>query len=151
MISKVETRLLRPFIIPTTALNMLTPSNGNNFRVTGLLCGEFTGHRWIPRTKAGDAELWSFLWSAPEPTVQCIMETPVIWDAIAFIMTSLKWIGSISSSAMAAIYYGQENELELHNERKILPTTTAGERYDYRPTDGNILEGMIYNVIIHDE
>ena len=22
------------------------------------LCGEFTGHRWIPRTKASDAELW---------------------------------------------------------------------------------------------
>ena len=30
------------------------------------LCGEFTGHRWIPRTKASDAELWCFLWSAPE-------------------------------------------------------------------------------------
>ena len=27
-------------------------SNGNIFRVTGLLCGEFTGPRWIPRTKA---------------------------------------------------------------------------------------------------
>ena len=23
-----------------------------------------TGHRWIPRTKASDAELWCFLWSA---------------------------------------------------------------------------------------
>ena len=34
---------------------------------------------------------------------------------------------------------------------KISPTTTAGEWYDYRPTDGNILEGMIDNVIIHDE
>ena len=28
------------------------------FRVTGPLCGLFTGHRWIPRTKASDAELW---------------------------------------------------------------------------------------------
>ena len=28
--------------------------------------GDFTGHRWIPLTKASDAELWSFLWSAPE-------------------------------------------------------------------------------------
>ena len=26
---------------------------------------EFTGHRWIPRTKPSDAELWCFLWSAP--------------------------------------------------------------------------------------
>ena len=28
--------------------------------VIGHLCGEFTGHRWIPLTKASDAELWSF-------------------------------------------------------------------------------------------
>ena len=31
------------------------------FRVTGPLCGEFTGHRWFPLTKASDAELWCFL------------------------------------------------------------------------------------------
>ena len=45
---------------------MMTSSNGNIFRVTGPLCGEFTGLRWIPRTKASDAELWCFLWSTPE-------------------------------------------------------------------------------------
>ena len=44
---------------------MMTSSNGNIFRVTGPLCGEFTGHLWIPRTKASDVELWCFLWSAP--------------------------------------------------------------------------------------
>ena len=27
---------------------MMTSSNGNIFRVTGHLCGEFTGPRWIP-------------------------------------------------------------------------------------------------------
>ena len=27
---------------------MMKSSNGNIFRVTGLLCGEFTGYRWIP-------------------------------------------------------------------------------------------------------
>ena len=47
-------------------LIMMTSSNGNIFRVTGPLCGEFTGPRWIPRTKASDAELCCFLWSAPE-------------------------------------------------------------------------------------
>ena len=41
-------------------------SNGNIFRVTGHLCLEFTGDRWIPRTKARDMELWCFLWSASE-------------------------------------------------------------------------------------
>ena len=45
------------------SLNMMTSSNGNIFRVNGLLCGEFSGPRWIPRTKASDAELWCFLWS----------------------------------------------------------------------------------------
>ena len=30
------------------------------FRVTGHLCGEFTGRRWIPRTKATEAELCDF-------------------------------------------------------------------------------------------
>ena len=45
---------------------MMTSSNGNIFRVTGHFCGEFTGPRWIPHTKASVAELWSFLWSAPE-------------------------------------------------------------------------------------
>ena len=41
--------------------NMMTSSNGNIFRVTSPLCVEFIGHRWIPRTKASDAELWCFL------------------------------------------------------------------------------------------
>ena len=27
---------------------MMTSSNGDIIRVTGLLCGEFTGHRWFP-------------------------------------------------------------------------------------------------------
>ena len=46
--------------------NMMTSSNGNIFRVTGHFCGEFTGLRWIPLTKASDAELWYFRWSTPE-------------------------------------------------------------------------------------
>ena len=29
----------------------MASSNGNIFRVTGLLCGEFIGHRWIPIKK----------------------------------------------------------------------------------------------------
>ena len=51
-------------------LTMVTSSNGNIFRVTGHLCGEFTGPRWIPRTKASEAELWCFLWSASEWTIE---------------------------------------------------------------------------------
>ena len=43
----------------------MTSSNGNIFRVAGSLCVEFTGYRWIPYTKASDAELSCFIWSAP--------------------------------------------------------------------------------------
>ena len=39
---------------------MMTSSKRNIFRVIGPLCGEFTGHQWIPLTKASDAELWCF-------------------------------------------------------------------------------------------
>ena len=51
---------------PECIYNMITSSNGKIFRVTGHLREEFTGPRWIPRTKASDAELWFFLWSASE-------------------------------------------------------------------------------------
>ena len=50
--------------------HMMMSSNGNIFRVTGPLCGEFTGHWWIPLTKASDAELWCFLWSVAEEMVE---------------------------------------------------------------------------------
>ena len=49
---------------------MMTSSNGNIFRVTDPMCGEFIGQRWIPRTKASDAEVWDFLWSALEYMVE---------------------------------------------------------------------------------
>ena len=51
-----------------TVWHLMTSSNGNIFRVTGLLWGEFTGDRWIPLTKASDVEL--FVLSAPEQTVE---------------------------------------------------------------------------------
>ena len=67
-------------------------SNGNIYRVPGLLWGDSIGHRWIPLTKASDAELWFCLWSAPEQTVELTIETPVIWDVVTLIMTSLWWV-----------------------------------------------------------
>ena len=41
---------------------MITSSHGGVFRITDSLWGESTGHRWIPLTKASDAELWCFHW-----------------------------------------------------------------------------------------
>ena len=63
--------------------DMMTSSNGNISRVTDPLYGKFTGDRWIPLTKASDAELWCFLWS------EWTLVRPVIWDAIALIITWL--------------------------------------------------------------
>ena len=66
-----QTILIYGFIAHThthtcTVLVMMTSSNGNIFRVTGHLCREFTGDRWIPRTKVSDAQLWCFIWYASE-------------------------------------------------------------------------------------
>ena len=68
---------------------MMTSSNGNILRVTGPLWGEFTGHQWIPITKASDAEFWCFLLSAPEQAVESTVMRLVIWDSIVPNMTSL--------------------------------------------------------------
>ena len=57
---------LKHFVCITISLYymfMMTSSNGNIFRVTGHLRGEFTGDRWSPHTKACDAELWWFFLS----------------------------------------------------------------------------------------
>ena len=51
--------------------------------------GESTGDRWIPLTKASNAELWYFLWSEPVQTAEQTIETPVIWEVIVLIKTSL--------------------------------------------------------------
>ena len=72
-----------------THVLMMTPSNGNIFRLTGPLWGEPSGHRWVPLTKASDAELWCFLWSAPEQTVEQTIENLVISDAIALIISDV--------------------------------------------------------------
>ena len=79
----------------------MTSSNGNIFRVTGPLCREFTGHRWIPRTKASDTELWCFFLSAPEKRLsdqsrRRSLETPShpLWRSVmpwTLLVGACKW------------------------------------------------------------
>ena len=63
----------------------MTSSNGNLFRIIGPLWGEFTGHngQWH------GALMFSLIiaWKRAEQTIQ----TPMIWDTIALLMTSLWW------------------------------------------------------------
>ena len=71
--------------------NIMTSSNGNISLVPSPLWGESIVDRWIPLAKPSDAELWRFLWSAPEEALEQTIETPVVWDAMALILTPLQW------------------------------------------------------------
>ena len=62
-LQKIRSHDARP---RATSVNIMTSSNWNIFRVTVPLYREFTGHRWVPPTKAIGVELWCFLWFAPE-------------------------------------------------------------------------------------
>ena len=61
----------------------------NIFRVIGPLWGESTCHRGILLTKASNTEFVCFFWSALKQIFEQTIETPVIWEAIALITTSL--------------------------------------------------------------
>ena len=70
---------------------MMTSWNRNIFRVTGPLCGEFTGDQWSFRTKASDADLLCFLWSTPEWTFEqtagVLRRHRVHYDATVMMLT----------------------------------------------------------------
>ena len=74
---------------------MMTSSNGNIFRVTGPFWGESTGYRWIHLTKASDAELWCFLWSANgwanNRDAGDLRRHRVHYDVTVMVLTSLVW------------------------------------------------------------
>ena len=107
---------------------MVTSSHEKKFCVTGVLWREFTGHRRIPLTKVNDAELWYFLWSAPEQTGEQTIEPPVIWDVIAPIITSPLW--------NVSIYF-----------LLILPLTISGMQFFFPPYDVFAL-GRIWRVLL---
>ena len=86
----LKTKIASFIVIILQSNKIMTSSNGSLFRVTGNLWGEFTGRQWIPLTEANDAELWCFLWSGPEQTVEKTIKTPVIWNAIMLNMRSLQ-------------------------------------------------------------
>ena len=60
----------------------------NQMETVSALLAFCAGNSPITVTKASGAELWCFLWSAPEPTVEQTMETLVIWDATEVIFFS---------------------------------------------------------------
>ena len=81
--------------IPTTKKSQHDVIKWKHFPRYWPFVRESTGHRWIPLTKSRNAEPWYFLRSAPEQAIEQTLETQVIWDAIALIMTSLQWLISV--------------------------------------------------------
>ena len=100
-------------ILPMHLSNiMMTASNGDIFRVTGPLWRESIGQRRVPLTKASDAELWCFLWYAPEQTVKQTIETPVLWYAIALIWRHC------NDGIMVSVHRGHAIECVARNVRR---------------------------------
>ena len=106
----------------------MTPSNGNIFRVTGPLWGEFTDHRWIPLTRASDAELWC--WSALEQNKRSSkslrrrwFETPLpsLWrhSNEAFPCFNI-WLSSISSTSIWLCVFRGEKFYSINCKYLIL-------------------------------
>ena len=87
---RIPTEFPRFLRLYSLAANTHDDVKWKHFRITSPLRGKFNGHGVIPFTKAVDAELWCFLWSAVEQTVEQTVERPVIWDATVLIMTPLQ-------------------------------------------------------------
>ena len=69
----------------------MASSNGNISRVTAPLLGESNGHGWIILTNDVWRGALMFHWSGHEPKFEQKIETPVTWNAVAHIVTSLLW------------------------------------------------------------
>ena len=115
---------------------MMTLSNGNIFRVTGPLWGEFTGHRCILLTKKGDLELWYLVWYDPERMVEQTVEIPVIWGVIWPIVTSLIFrvipLGmnqsyDLSAASMGNLPDTQNCGLRMRDARDVMHAMIANQ------------------------
>ena len=103
----------------------MTSSNGNILRVTGPLWGE-SGDRWIPLTKASDAELWCFVWSAPEQNSWAnngdageLRRHCAYYDVTVMITVSLaiNYLVCTTCCPYNAIQYGQNENSIIRVER----------------------------------
>ena len=96
--------------VKSQACFMMISSDGSFFRITGPFCGEFTSHRWIPLTRASNADfdvslMWVCIscWTNGQMTCDlrlhdvhvtssCITEptnSPVLWDIVIYSFISL--------------------------------------------------------------
>ena len=100
-----------------------------HFRVTGPLCGEFTGPRWIPRTKASNAELWFFslicVWInswVNNREADDLRRNPAHYDVIVMVWPSLCWnwnILEVQSQYYNSWFPGSLSRQEVKNKNML--------------------------------
>ena len=66
-------------------LHMMTWSNGSIFRVTGPLCGELTGHRWIPPHEGQWREALKFSLTCASINAVTLIVRSLWWCLLLFI------------------------------------------------------------------
>ena len=117
---------------------MITPSNRNIFPRYWLLVRE------IP--KANGAAVWCFLWSAPEQTVEQAINTSMILDAMARIMTSLSCHchACCSCSMPKCILESFENTITQFSSSSVMLTLQCQCRCFRRP----LIVMMVKSVVI---
>ena len=138
---------------------MMTSSNGNIFRVTGPLCGEFTGHRWIPLTKASDAELCCFLWSAPErfskQSRRRWFETPLrpLWrqhdaailEPYLVAKSLILFMSILSSNYLLCLKIGHQDSSPNNGRQGDIPHWFRIITCVHKPTEQMFLEMQVLN------
>ena len=84
-----------------------------------------------PVTKASDAQLWCFLWCAPEQTNEQVVEMPVIWDDITLIVTSLLCHGVIWKVLMTygSLLWSNSHPVGTRRNNNVI-MTSKGRRFD---------------------
>ena len=76
----LQTRVFTQWTLATSGLCESVPWWCRQMEISSVLLAIYA---------ASDAELLCFPWSVPELTLKQTMETPVIWDDIVLIMTSV--------------------------------------------------------------
>ena len=105
---------------------MMTSSNWNILCITDHLCGEFTGHRWIPLTKASDAELFDLCLNTrlSKQTWVWWFETPSrpLWRHYdAFVQTNSKNDITVLHLALCGNPSGTHGFLSVPVMQKVFP------------------------------
>ena len=146
--------------------NMMTSSNGHIFRVTGSLCGEFTGHRIFssqrPVTRCFDVfidlclnkrlsrQLWGW-WCETPPC--SLWRHCNVWGLVETIMVviSISYHESNKDRYITYIYHAQKHATSMGCVYQLKYTTTgwgnALKKIGFIPIHSNIL--IHYKNYIH--